>query len=621
LSITIKATTLTVTTSALPQGVVSAPYSFTLVASGGTAPYTWTETSGGALPPGLANITSGGVIAGTPTTAGTYGPYVFTVTDSANTTAASGSLTITIGSAQCAILGSESLLTAATPYAFLVQGTDGNGSPIDIAGSFIPNGSGGLASATADYNGFTNGPQQLQVDLAASSYAFGTSGWGCLSLIFSGPVAEAASAEHPGVTPQLALTTLARAKNSRARAAAANTVSSVQFTFNLSGFDGTSYNTGRIIESDNSVGGTNASGFIHIQNPAAYALTSFQPNYAFGIEGWTSLSTGLFRTAIAGAFANSSGALSAGYADMNTGGTPSGELTGGSGMLNSTIDTSTGRGTGTYTIPTTAGNLTFSFAFYILNGSDFILLSTDSPITAGSAPLLSGRALASSATYPPGALNGYYLLASQGLVVADGNVGNLAEIGTFNATSAGTIPTATLYVNNAGTYTHTPYTNGSYSTEAASGRLSLSGLTTTAAVVYLTAGSSSDDQITGFLVGTDTEASSGAIVTQSTTTPAYLLSSVSGNYASSTQEDLDGLNGAFLGAFSFSGQGLYSATQKTTGTVPNLPNVGTVAINPDGSGSLNGGTFPLVTNGEVIFAIPDSGDPLLYVFSIGVLPD
>jgi hypothetical protein len=622
LSITITTNALTVTTRELPEGIVTSGYSVTLAASGGTPPYTWTQTSGGVLPPGFANVTSSGVIAGTPTTAGNYGPYVFTVTDSTNATAASASLTLMIGSpvtASCVPLGNEAALRSSTPYAFLVKGTDGSGNPNDIAGSFTPNGSGGLTNATVDYNGFSNGPEQLQVNLAASSYAFGSSTVGCLSLAFYDSLPTAASAMHAGVTSHVTRSAAARAKSGKAHAAAAFAVSGVQFTFSLSGFDGTLYHTGRIIESDNTGGGTNASGFIRVQVPSAFSLTSLQSNYAFGVDGWTADSTGFSRTAIAGTFTNSSGALSAGYADLNSGGTPSGEVGGGIGTLNSTIDATTGRGTGTYTIPTVSGNLTFDFAFYILNGSDFILLSIDSPFPSGSAPLLSGRVLASNATYPAGALNGFYLLASQGLEVSGSSIGNLAEIGTLNATSAGAIPTATLYVNDAGTYSTTPYSNSSYTVEAASGRVSITGLTATPPVVYLTAGSATDDEIAGFLVGSDAEASSGVVVSQSSTVPAYVLGNISGSYAASTQEDVDGLNGAFLGAFSFTGTGQYSATQNTTGSVPNLPSTGSIAINSDGSGSLNGGNFPLVTNGTVIFVIPDSGDPLTYVFTAGVL--
>ena len=61
--------TLGITTTSLPNALVSSPYSQALAATAGTAPYTWTLASG-ALPPGLS--LSGSTISGTPTTAGTY---------------------------------------------------------------------------------------------------------------------------------------------------------------------------------------------------------------------------------------------------------------------------------------------------------------------------------------------------------------------------------------------------------------------------------------------------------------------------------------------------------------------------------------------------------------------
>lgn len=58
------------TNTTLPAGVAGVAYSTQLSASGGTAPYTWTRTSG-VLPVGIT-LTTGGLLAGTPTTAGTY---------------------------------------------------------------------------------------------------------------------------------------------------------------------------------------------------------------------------------------------------------------------------------------------------------------------------------------------------------------------------------------------------------------------------------------------------------------------------------------------------------------------------------------------------------------------
>jgi hypothetical protein len=84
LSITINSATLTVTTNALPPGVVGTAYSQTLAATGGTGGNSWTLT-GGALPAGLT-LGSGGDITGTPTAAGTAN-FTATVTDNAGHTA------------------------------------------------------------------------------------------------------------------------------------------------------------------------------------------------------------------------------------------------------------------------------------------------------------------------------------------------------------------------------------------------------------------------------------------------------------------------------------------------------------------------------------------------------
>lgn len=61
----------TISTAALPNGVVGGSYSQTLAATGGTAPYVWSLASG-TLPPGLT-LSAAGVLSGTPTTAGSYG--------------------------------------------------------------------------------------------------------------------------------------------------------------------------------------------------------------------------------------------------------------------------------------------------------------------------------------------------------------------------------------------------------------------------------------------------------------------------------------------------------------------------------------------------------------------
>jgi hypothetical protein len=75
---------LAITSPSTPDGTINAPYSATLQAAGGKPPYSWSTTAG-SLPPGLS-INSAGVIAGTPSTVGSF---VFTVrvTDAAQAAA------------------------------------------------------------------------------------------------------------------------------------------------------------------------------------------------------------------------------------------------------------------------------------------------------------------------------------------------------------------------------------------------------------------------------------------------------------------------------------------------------------------------------------------------------
>jgi PKD repeat protein len=77
-SVTITCPTITELPSSLPRGTVSAAYSQTITASGGTAPYTYAVTLG-TVPTGLS-LSSAGLLSGTPTTAGTYS-FTVTATD------------------------------------------------------------------------------------------------------------------------------------------------------------------------------------------------------------------------------------------------------------------------------------------------------------------------------------------------------------------------------------------------------------------------------------------------------------------------------------------------------------------------------------------------------------
>ena len=92
-SITVSAG-VSATFSAPPAADVGGAYSDTLTAAGGTTPYTW-SVNAGTLPPGLS-LSSAGVLAGTPTTAGSY-PFTVNVVD-ANNGIATASITLVVSS-------------------------------------------------------------------------------------------------------------------------------------------------------------------------------------------------------------------------------------------------------------------------------------------------------------------------------------------------------------------------------------------------------------------------------------------------------------------------------------------------------------------------------------------
>lgn len=122
LSITINAA-LTITTTALPDGSVGAPYSQPVGVTGGTVPYTY-ALSTGVLPGGLSLSSTGGLITGKPTSAGSW-TFTVQVTDATRFTASKQlSLTINTG---LAITSTSPLTGGSTTsnYSFAFQASGG----------------------------------------------------------------------------------------------------------------------------------------------------------------------------------------------------------------------------------------------------------------------------------------------------------------------------------------------------------------------------------------------------------------------------------------------------------------------------------------------------------------
>jgi hypothetical protein len=97
---------VSITTSALANGLPGVPYSDTVVATGGSLPYRW-SVSAGALPPGLGLNATSGQIAGTPSASGVF-TFTVQVIDFL-TGIATKTFSITIGVGQLLTITTTSL--------------------------------------------------------------------------------------------------------------------------------------------------------------------------------------------------------------------------------------------------------------------------------------------------------------------------------------------------------------------------------------------------------------------------------------------------------------------------------------------------------------------------------
>ena len=596
---------LSVTGALAATATVGAAYTGSLTATNGATPYSWLVSG---LPAGVTatNLSSATVtVSGTPTTAGTYDVSAIVTVAKSATALYTVTIVVTaaaLTSAACTgtgptARGNEAGFTA--PYAFVLQGKDSNDQPVAWAGSFTPNGSGGISAADVDAISISAGPASYQLNLAGSSYSFGADGRGCLYLAFSGINSPAGTP----VTP-----------NSTSNALPAN-VPGVLFSFAVS----TAYQTGRIVESDYPTSAVSTAGQMHQQTPADFTISKFGSSYAFGLAGWhVDGSNPLQRAAIAGAATLDASSFSFTNinADENIGGAPTGSLTGGSGTFGQVISSTTGRTTGSYSIATPSGATSFHFAAYIVNSSDFFIITTDHPDT--NAYLLSGRGLSSGGASAP--TSGHFMLVLSGIDFSGGAPGqNSIQLGllTINGgTGPGMIFTAGKGVGDSRSF------DAKFATNTATGLAMLANDDgSSSPAIYWTA--AHDDSIVAFLVGTGPDTSSGFLAFQASGIPAY--DSVAGTFAFGSAEDISGTRGTAIGTTTFSGSDTVTATSDfysigESAAAGEQTVTGNYAVSENGSGSTNstaGASFLnqfFVTNGALTFSTDSTAaQPLLYV--------
>lgn len=539
---------LSVATTSLPSAALGTAYNFGLAALGGVPPLTWAVTSG-TLPPGLSLTAMTGQISGTPTTQ-TGSPFTFTVevTDSSllgasqqpQTAAQTLSLAVgppntlsivtsTLPQAQTASLYSQTIITtggvgpftwaitsgilpsgitlnsstgtiagtatavssntftlqvtdsesppatksvtftlsviAATnndellsgDYVFLFNGYNENG-PVTLGGNFIANGAGSINGSLDSNNNdplnttYNNGPGPTQGNTASGTYEIGSDGRGTLILT--------------------------------------TTSATSTYSFALDG-DGNA----QLIETDENTPPTHGTGIMRKQPTPlpVYSPASFSGNYAFQLAG---IDSGNKRATYAGALkADGISAFSNGNLDSNVAGNVGTNISGATGTF---LVAQNGRGEASISIP---GGPILNFLFYMITPSDVLFLGFD-PV--GTNPMTTGEAiLQTQSSFSAASLNGSSVVT----ITGQNSSGNSSVLlGLLSGNGSNGI-SGTVHGNDGGSIS-TTNVSGSYNV-ASNGRVSTSGIGNQLAVMYLISPNY------GFVIGQDSEASSGLAEAQS----------------------------------------------------------------------------------------------------------
>jgi subtilase family serine protease len=180
--------TLSITTSSLPQATVGSAYTQTLAASGRITPYSWSIASG-SLPPGLALDSATGVISGTPTAAG-LSSFTVQVADSEGTPAtAKASFSLTVVAAPVPGPTTTTLTSSSA--------TVGTGMTVTFTATVT--GSGAVPTGTVTfYNGTASiGTGTLASGVATLTTSFSAPGTAIIQAVYGGDAQFKGSTSAP----------------------------------------------------------------------------------------------------------------------------------------------------------------------------------------------------------------------------------------------------------------------------------------------------------------------------------------------------------------------------------------------------------------------------------------
>ncbi len=472
---------LTFPPATLPPGIVGQPYSTTLTAAGGVSPYTYTIVFGGSngSVDGLTLTASGtgaGTLSGTPTSAGTFN-FTVQATDSVSETATE-SFTLTVTGR---LQGS---------YVISLNGfdTSNNGNPFYMAGSFIADGNGNITSGVLDQTG----PTAILTNQPFTGTYTLPSGSNLGSMVLTIPSLGVYTYDIVVSTTQTRI----------------------------------------ILANPNQYG----SGTITAQTPPT--LPSNGAGYSFGSFGTDGSGA---RYAGAGAFAiNASLAVTGGEQDTNDNGTVASKtpITGGN-LAVTPLDATTGRGTASLT--TASG--TTNYAYYVISNTELAAVEIDSggPYTSlsimqqGAAGTIGGTSFTNASLKGQSVMQLNALDPNGGTPAPDVSVGVVSFDGGGNISRTDDLPGYYTDENDAGTVTLKQY-NGTYNVDltcatlnSACGRVTVSLTDAPNNPVWYLVNTNQ-----AFVVGTDTNVTSGSFVQQNVPSTGFSIASILGSYLGGT---------------------------------------------------------------------------------------
>ncbi len=513
LSINVVLSTLAITSTTLPQGTASVPYSSTLQSSGGNPPVTWALAAGSAALPNGLSLSAAGVISGTPTVPGTY-PITVQATDAtpasvtqllsmnvvALTTLAVSTTSIpsgNIGSAysttlaatggavpytwsvasgalpQGLVLSTTGVLSgtplAAGSYTFTAQVKDSQTTPATASrqftfsvGTSLPTGVND-AQLSGQYafllNGFSVGNSSGAVYGFATLGSLSANGAGALSGVEYG---NEPSGVQSAVSVSGSYTLGSDGRGFMVLTAGSNTNVYTIAAAELSGGVAQSFAISEFDNSSGAAGSMNATGIAKLQNTAAFAASAVHGTFVFGLSGESPCSSCVSPAPLYGPIAavglftaNGVSTISGGQEDAAAfGANYTGVMLTGSFTAPSST---TGIGTlHLVTAGTLFGASPADFTYAMVSASEMLLMSSDTHTTTA---LLAGDAqLQKQASYSASSLSGAMIGYE-----SQGNGGNGATVypSALNAiltdlviTGSGTA-TLALDANRAGTFSST----------------------------------------------------------------------------------------------------------------------------------------------------------------------